>query len=119
VWTWLAERASGTRASPATLDALEASRGRGAWWSRLAAWALADGTGSPLGTVARDDLERAEATFYEAARDGRVDALRALSASPWIELFEVQLAQERAQPWRRGPAPSDARWPWDAPPERR
>jgi hypothetical protein len=98
---------------------LEASRGRSAWWSLLAEWALADGKGTSIRAAARDDLERAEATFYESARDGRIDTLRTLAASPWIELFEVQLAHERAQPWRRGPVPSSARWPWDATAARR
>lgn len=104
LWLMFLEREMKATPDGSADQALRRATTRGAWSSKLAAWASGRLTEQDLAGAALNAVQRVEAAFYaaiakRAAGDPAAEAkLRDVATSPVMELVEVQLARELTAP---------------------
>lgn len=116
LWLSLLERE--LKATPdGTVERALRSGARGAWTSKLTAWAGGKLTDADLSTAAHSASQRVEAAFYTAmarrvAGDPSADQrLKAVAGAPVIDLLEVQLARDLLAPRMRADLPGGVTLP--------
>lgn len=105
LWVGFLEAGTKGRGDETAARVLESAAQGGAWTSRLAAWRLGRLGDEQLRAAANTEALEVEAAFYVAmakrARGENADAeLRAVAASPALDLMEVQLARDLLAPRR-------------------
>jgi hypothetical protein len=100
LWLQLLERKFNVPSDGTVEEAYASIDEASGWPTRLRAWARGRLSNAELLAAARDPAERTEANFYAAMLDravGKMDAtttLRAVAASPAVELIEVTIARD-------------------------